>query len=301
MHSIGYLFREGVKSLWKNRTMSIASVAVLISCLLMTGVAGLISINLSITMKSIEGNNSITVYLQDGLPSLTAVKVGEEIKKIENIGECTFIPKDTAIAQMMDRMDSSTELFNGLLGDDNPLPDAYEISMVDLTLYDQTIAQIRDVEGVNKITDLRNVVNRLNSLDRLVRYCSIGIVAILSVVSLFIIANTVKVTMFSRRMEIKIMKSVGATNGFVRIPFIVEGIIIGILSGTISATILYFAYDKAVEVVYGIVPFLTTMDISPYVLLLYLGYIAVGMLFGVMGGIVSISKYLKKEGENAIV
>lgn len=301
MHSIGYLFREGIKSLWKNRTMSIASVAVLISCLLMTGVAGLLSVNLSITMKSIEGNNSITVYLQDGLPSLTAVKVGEEIKKLENIGECTFIPKDVGMAKMMDNMEGSTELFNGLLGDANPLPDAYEISMVDLSLYDQTIAQIRDVEGVNKITDLRDVANRLNSLDRLVRYCSIGIVAILSVVSLFIIANTVKVTMFSRRMEIKIMKSVGATNGFVRIPFIVEGIVIGILSGTISATILYFAYDKAVEVVYGIVPFLTAMDLSPYVLLLYLGYIAAGMLFGVMGGIVSISKYLKKEGENAIV
>jgi len=97
------------------------------------------------------------------------------------------------------------------------------------------------------------------------------------------------------------MKSVGATNGFVRIPFIVEGIVIGILSGAISATVLYFAYDKAVQVVYGIVPFITAMDIDPYIWLLYVAYIAVGMLFGIMGGVISISKYLKKEGENAIV
>lgn len=139
MHSIGYLFKEGLKSLWKNRTMSIASVAVLISCLLMTGIAGLLSVNLSMTMKSIEGNNSITVYLEDGLPSLTAVKVGEEIKKIDNISECTLVTKDEGLERMMRDMDGSTDLFNGLLGDENPLPDAYIISMVDLSLYDQTM------------------------------------------------------------------------------------------------------------------------------------------------------------------
>ena len=132
MHSIGYLFKEGLKSLWKNRTMSIASVAVLISCLLMTGIAGLLSVNLSMTMKSIEGNNSITVYLEDGLPSLTAVKVGEEIKKIDNISECTLVTKDEGLERMMRDMDGSTDLFNGLLGDENTLPDAYIISMVDL-------------------------------------------------------------------------------------------------------------------------------------------------------------------------
>ena len=301
MHSIGYLFKEGLKSLWKNRTMSIASVAVLISCLLMTGIAGLLSVNLSMTMKSIEGNNSITVYLEDGLPSLTAVKVGEEIKKIDNISECTLVTKDEGLERMMRDMDGSTDLFNGLLGDENPLPDAYIISMVDLSLYDQTMEQVRNINGVSKASDFRDIATKLSNLDRLVRYCSIGIVLVLSIVSLFIIANTVKVTMFSRRMEITIMKSVGATNGFVRIPFIVEGIVIGILSGAISATVLYFAYDKAVQVVYGIVPFITAMDIDPYIWLLYVAYIAVGMLFGIMGGVISISKYLKKEGENAIV
>ena len=129
--------------------MSIASVAVLISCLLMTGLAGLLSVNLSMTMKSIEGNNSITVYLEDGLPSLTAVKVGEEIKKIDNISECTLVTKDEGLERMMRDMDGSTDLFNGLLGDENPLPDAYIISMVDLSLYDQTMEQVRNINGVS--------------------------------------------------------------------------------------------------------------------------------------------------------
>lgn len=124
---------------------------------------------------------------------------------------------------------------------------------------------------------------------------------ILAVVSLFIIVNTVKVTIFSRRMETSIMKSVGATNGFVRMPFIVEGVVIGLLSGAVSATILYFAYDWAVEVVYALVPWLAIVDIHPYVWFLYGAYLVVGMLFGLLGGTISIGKYLKKEGENAIV
>ncbi len=133
------------------------------------------------------------------------------------------------------------------------------------------------------------------------RYVSLAILVVLGVVSLFIISNTLKVTIFSRRMEINIMKSVGATNGFVRIPFIVEGVLIGVFSGLISATALYFGYDKGVEIVYGIVKFLNIIDIRPYAVTLYLAYVLVGMLFGIMGGVISIRRYLKNEGENAIV
>ena len=301
LHSIGYLFREGLKSLWKNRTMTIASVGVLIACLLMTGVAGLLSMNLSSTMTSIEGSNTLTVYLREDVPSLTAVRIGEELRQINNIAECTFVPKDDALSGIMQGMDSSSTLFESFTGDNNPLPDAYEISLEDLSLYDQTISAIKAVDGVDRISDYRSVAVRLSSLDRLVRYCSIGIVTILAVVSLFIIVNTVKVTIFSRRMEISIMKSVGATNGFVRMPFIVEGVVIGLLSGEVSATILYFAYDWAVEVVYALVPWLAIVDIHPYVWFLYGAYLVVGMLFGLLGGTISIGKYLKKEGENAIV
>ncbi len=301
LHSIGYLFREGIKSLLKNRTMCIASIGVLISCLLMTGIAGLLSLNLSVTMESIEGNNTLTVMLRQDVPSLTAVRIGEEIRQIDNVAECTFVPKDSALEGIMADVDGGTDLFEEFAGDENPLPDSYKISLSDLSLYDETISAITAIDGVDSISDYRAVANKLSSLDRLVRYCSIGIVIILAVVSLFIIANTVKVTIFSRRVEINIMKSVGATNGFVRVPFIVEGIIIGIISGLVSATVLYFAYDQAVEVVYGLAPWLTIVNIRPYVWLIYGGYLVVGMLFGLLGGTISIGKYLKKQGENAII
>ncbi len=301
LHSMGYLFKEGVKGLWKNRTMSFASVCVLISCLLMTGIAGLLSLNLTSTMRSIEGNNVINVYLDESLPALTAVKVGEELRRLDNITECTFVPKEEGLRETISDMGGDGNLFQALQGQDNPLPDVYKISMQDLSRYDETIAALHNVEGVAKTDDLRKVAGMLSNLDRLVRYCSLGILVVLGVVSLFIISNTLKVTIFSRRMEINIMKSVGATNGFVRIPFIVEGVLIGVFSGAISATVLYLGYDKAVEAVYGIVAFLDIIDIYPYTLALYGVYILAGALFGIMGGVISIQKYLKKEGENAII
>lgn len=303
LHSIGYLFKEGFKGLWKNRTMSLASVCVLISCLLMTGIAGLLSINLSATMSGIESNNTITVFLAEGLPALTAVQVGEEIRALENVSECVFVPREDGLKNVIQTIgsDDADDLFEVFQGQDNPLPDAYTISMNDLSQYEETIAALMAIDGVDSTDDFSRIAKMLSDLDRLVRYASLGILIVLGLVSLFIISNTLKVTIFSRRMEINIMKSVGATNGFVRIPFIVEGILIGVFSGLISATALYLGYDKAAEVVYSIVKFLTIIDIQPYVFTLYGAYVLAGTLFGIMGGVISIRKYLKKEGENAIV
>lgn len=217
--------------------MSIASIGVLISCLLLTGCASLVSINLTSMMSSIEDNNSITVYLTNGLPSLSAVQVGDQIRSIENVNECTFVPKDDGLADMMDLLGENAVVLEGLDGDENPLPDAYQISMHDLSKYDETIQQIQAIEGVDHYTDYSDIATKLSNIDMIVRVASLAIIVILAIVSLFIISNTVKVTMFSRRTEISIMKSVGATNGFVRIPFIVEGMLIGLISGGISVAI----------------------------------------------------------------
>ena len=300
IHNIGYLLKEGIKNLWKNRTMSIASIGVLISCLLLTGCAVLVSLNLTSMMVSIEGNNSVTVFLDDGLPSLSAIQVGEQIRSMENISECNFVPKDDALADMMDLLGDDGTILNGLDGDDNWLPDAYQISMYDLSKYDETMEQIQAIEGVDKYTDYGDIATKLSNIDMIVRIASLIIIVVLGMVSLFIISNTVKVTMFTRRTEISIMKSVGATNGFVRIPFIVEGIIIGLISGGVSVAVLLFAYDRAVMALYNLAPFLTAVDIDPYIGYVIAAYAIVGALFGLFGGSISIGKYLNNEGENAV-
>jgi len=300
MRSIGYLFKEGIKSLWNNRTMSIASIAVLISCLLLTGTAVLLTLNMQSTMESIEGNNNITVFLEDSLPQLRSIQVGEELRSLENISSCTYVSKDDGLADVMEMLGDDGTLLNGLDGEDNFLPDSYKISLTDLSIYDETIAQIKAIDGVDEITDYSDIADKLSNLDQLIRYASIAIITILGLVSLFIIANTVKVTMFSRRVEINIMKSVGATNWFVRVPFVVEGILIGLISGGISVAILLFAYDTVTMAIYNVVPFLTVINIDPFKWHIVATYAIIGALFGVLGGSISMGRYLKREGENAV-
>ena len=300
MRSIGYLFKEGIKSLWNNRTMSIASIAILISCLLLTGTAVLLTLNMQSTMESIEGNNNITVFLEDSLPQLRSIQVGEELRSLENISSCTYVSKDDGLADVMEMLGDDGTLLNGLDGEDNFLPDSYKISLTDLSIYDETIAQIKAIDGVDEITDYSDIADKLSNLDQLIRYASIAIITILGLVSLFIIANTVKVTMFSRRVEINIMKSVGATNWFVRVPFVVEGILIGLISGGISVAILLFAYDKVTMAIYNVVPFLTVINIDPFKWHIVAIYAIIGALFGVLGGSISMGRYLKREGENAV-
>lgn len=295
LSSLGYLLKEGVKNIWSNRTMSFASVGVLVSCLLLTGAAVLFSMNVDVAMKSLEGNNSTTVYLQEGLPTLTSLRVGQEIKQLDNIEECEFVSKQDAVQNMLDMLGDDGTVLEGLLGDENFLPDAFRISMKDLNLYDETAAQIEAINGVDEIIDYSDIAEQLTSLDNLVTSVGFWIVLILSLVSLFIISNTIRVTMFSRRLEISIMKSVGATNWFVRVPFIVEGVIIGLLSGGVASGLLVLVYNKLVSSIASI-PLFSPVDIGPITWRITLIFMLAGALFGTLGGLITLGKYLKKEG-----
>ena len=295
LSSLGYLLKEGVKNIWSNRTMSFASVGVLVSCLLLTGAAVLFSMNVDVAMKSLEGNNSTTVYLQEGLPTLTSLRVGQEIKQLDNIEECEFVSKQDAVQNMLDMLGDDGTVLEGLLGDENFLPDAFRISMKDLNLYDETAAQIEAINGVDEIIDYSDIAEQLTSLDNLVTSVGFWIVLILSLVPLFIISNTIRVTMFSRRLEISIMKSVGATNWFVRVPFIVEGVIIGLLSGGVASGLLVLVYNKLVSSIASI-PLFSPVDIGPITWRITLIFMLAGALFGALGGLITLGKYLKKEG-----
>lgn len=299
LRNLPYLLKEGAKNIWTNRTMSFASVAVLVSCLLLTGTAVLLSMNISTAMASVEGNNSIKVYCEQGLPTLRSVQVGEEIMKLDNIKSCELILKDEAVQEMLDSLGDNGTVLESLLGDDNFLPDAFRISLNDLSLYDETAAQIQQIEGVEQIIDYQEVAEKLTQLDEMVSTGGIWIVILLSLVSLFIISNTIRVAMFSRRLEISIMKSVGATNWFIRFPFIVEGILIGLVSGLLACLLLNAVYGKILEVLAGINLF-TPVDIASYQGRILLSFVGAGILFGALGGMISITRYLRKEGNFAI-
>lgn len=297
MSGFGYLIREGFRSIWSNRIMSIASICVLVSCLVLTGAAELISVNIEKEVDSVGKTNETTVYIKDGASDLEAVYIGKNLEKLDNITSVRFYPKEDAINEFKDSLPEA--VFENVNGDNNPLPDAYIIAMDDLSKYDQTIDAILKVDGVDSINNRSELARKLTDISNLVRYISLAIVVALTIISLFIIANTIRTTMYSRRFEISIMKSVGATNAFVRLPFVVEGMVLGFISAIIGTGVLYVVYEGVMSAVNSFVK-ISTIPFSDVYLQVGGIFIVAGVVIGAFGSFISMRKYLKMEGNEIL-
>ena len=289
--SVKYLFSEGFKNVWKNWMMSTASIGVLLLCLLLTGASALLSINISNTLNTIEAQNVIKVYLKDEIDREKALQLGEVLKSVDNVAVCEFYSKEQAVEKFNDELGSAIESMK----ESNPLPDAYKVSLSDISKYEETVNKIKAIDGVDTVVNRSELFEKLTKFDKFVSLAGIILVVVLALVSLFIISNTIRLTMYNRRFEISIMKSVGATDWFVRIPFMVEGVIIGIIAAAISSVTLKFFYDFVIKCIKKNISFFST-PFSDVSLPLFLSFLLAGILFGLIGGLISISKYLKKEG-----
>ena len=298
MKGFGYLFNEGIKNAWNNRGMSIASIGILVSCLLITGVAMLFCENLQAMVDKIGSENVITVYLQVQLPDEDVDRVGKQIDSVDNISKVIFYPKEDAIKEFDSQLGDIKDQFTG---EENPLPDAYKITMIDLSKYDSTVKYISSIDGVLKVSNRSGIAKTLTEISNIVATVGFWIVFVLGMISLFIISNAIKATMHSRRFEISIMKSVGATNAFVRVPFIVEGLVIGIISGIISSILMKFVYEGILGTVQT--QYITSMEIISFnsvVVYVFAGMVSAGALLGAIGAGISIRKYLKLEGNELL-
>lgn len=277
--------------------MSIASICVLVSCLVLTGAAELISVNIEKEVDSVGKTNETTVYIKDGTSDLEAVYIGKNLEKLDNITSVRFYPKEDAINEFKDSLPEA--VFENVNGDNNPLPDAYIIAMDDLSKYDQTIDAILKVDGVDSINNRSELARKLTDISNLVSYISLAIVVALTIISLFIIANTIRTTMYSRRFEISIMKSVGATNAFVRLPFVVEGMVLGFISAIIGTGVLYVVYEGVMSAVNSFVK-ISTIPFSDVYLQVGGIFIVAGVVIGAFGSFISMRKYLKMEGNEIL-
>lgn len=293
----GYLIKEGIINVWNNRIMSIASICVLISCLVLTGSASLLTLNVAKVVDDVGAENETKVFLDMGVSDVEAAYIGKDIEKIENISSVTFYSGQEAINQYKDMVGDT--LFENIKDDDDVLPHAYHITMIDLSLYDETVNEIMQIEGVDTVGDRKELARTLTDLNQLVSAISIAVIIALTVISLFIVSNTIRVTMYSRRFEISIMKSVGATNAFVRIPFIVEGMLIGLISAIVSTFALYFLYTAIMDAITSMIPFVY-IPISNLILYVGVAFVIAGMSIGAIGGFISMRKYLKKEGNEIL-
>lgn len=295
LSSTGYLIKEGFKNVWNNRMMSLASVAVLISCLIITGAASLISLNVSSLIAAVGDDNELTVYLKYELSDTDSVKIGPQLKKIDNIEQCRYYSKEEAIKQYKDTLGN---VYESMQGDGNPFGNAYKIRLTDLSKYKSTVKQIKQIDGVDSVSDRSEIAGKLTKLNYFVTLVGFWVVLVLGIVTLFIISNTIKITMYSRRFEISIMKSVGATNAFVRVPFVIEAMLIGLLAGLTASGILIALYNPVKDVASGIVNLIanSTIPVEQLWLPILVSMSVIGMIIGILGGLISITKYLRKEG-----
>ena len=294
--SLRYLFKEGFRNTWSNRMMSIASICVLMSCLVLIGCASMIFLNIESLLGRIEEENVVMVYIQDGTTDADINAMGDSLKKMDNIKEVEFVSKESAWQEQLDTMEEAQAKFFTEISSDIPLPDAYKVTVNDLSQFDSTVDQIKQLQHIDTIRENKDLAQKLVTIRHGVEVISVVIVAVLLAISVFIIQNTIKLTVYSRRLEISIMKSVGATNGFVRLPFVVEGMILGVISGVISLGLVWAFYEFAINQFGDLISSLglEALKFSNYAMLGI--FIAIGIVTGVGGALLSMGKYLNKEG-----
>lgn len=294
--SLGYLTREGFRNLYVNRLMSIASISVLFSCMVMIGAAFMIMVNINMFIGSVEDQNVIMVFVEDEATQEQTKALGESIKAQDNVSKCTFISRESSFEQLKNDMGDSSVLFEGL--DSNPLPDAYEVVLEDQELFDETVESLAKLDNVLHIRENRQLAAKLSGLRNTVSYVSIGIISLLLIVSLFIVSNTIRITMDSRRLEINIMKSVGATRWFIRWPFMVEGMMLGVISGVLALLAVWAIYAAVSRSLVSMLSGLGMTGVAPfgkYALILLSVFLGLGLVAGAFGSAVSITRYLREK------
>lgn len=294
--SFAYLTKEGFRSLWSNRLMSIASIAVLMSCMIIIGCASMLFININGILGHIEDQNVVMVYLEDTTSDERAEQIGGEIRALSNIKDCVFISKESAWDKQMESLGDDAALLEGL--GENPLPDAYKVTVDDLSRFEETVESLKKLPGVISLQENSELAGKVMEMRQSVTAIAGIIIGMLLLVSLFIVSNTVRLTIFSRRLEISIMKDVGATDSFIRWPFMVEGMAIGVLSGLLSLGAVWGLYALAIKA-FGSFLASFSMSAAPFAAYagwILLGFIVLGLLTGVVGCAISMKRYLKDGG-----
>lgn len=296
--SFSYLIKEGFRNTWTNRMMSIASICVLLSCLVIIGSASMVFLNINSLVKKIEDENVIMVYIKDDTTDAQVTELGDKIKATANVDKVEFIAKEKAWQEQLATMEEAQAEFFTETTDDIPLPDSYKVTVKDLAQFKTTVDAIKSMDHIETIRQNTDLAKKLDTISRGISVIAIVIIAVLFAISLFIIANTIKLTVYSRRLEISIMKSVGATNGFVQLPFVVEGIILGVISGVVSLGAVWGLYALAINRMGDL---FASMNLTPlafenYALIMLGIFVAIGIVSGVGGSLITMRKYLTKEG-----
>lgn len=287
-----YYFSQAMRSVVRNGLMSVTSIFTVLCCLLILGVFLILSININYIANQVQNQCEIQAFMKDGTSAQQLSEIGNQLRQIDNVREAVAFSKQDALDYMRELFGENADALDGL-EDDNPFRDSYKITLNDLSQVEPTIKAIENISGVADVENKQALMDNILNMTNTIKHVSLWIMLLLSLVSIFIIANTIKLAVFARRKEINVMKFVGATDWFIRWPFVIEGIIIGIIGGLIAFGLISWGYIAALKGLSGY-----EMDMFrfvPYQTIWYLllgAFVSLGAVIGAIGSGFSIRKHL---------
>ncbi len=295
--NVTYLIKKGISSVWKNIVMSFASFSILLVSLLQVSCAVLFILNVNIVMSNIEDTNELTIYVKEGATDAQVAHIKDVLENNRDLTDVKYYSKEDALDDFREDMQEYSELLDYL--EENPMPETFLARVTDLSKIRYTVDVISGIEGVEQVKAPYEFAGALVNIRNTVTGITAAVLATLIVVSIVIVSNTIRTSVFARRNEISIMKYVGATNGFIKLPFFVEGMFIGILAGAGAWGLTWVIYDSIFALfgdnlslwqmfgLYGLIPF------SDIIWPLLAINCAAGALLGAVGTVISMGKYLK--------
>ena len=325
--SVKYLTGNGFKNIWANKLMSVASIGVLVACMSVIGLAVAISANVDNAISELEKENVIMAYFDDkshaiyensndkktesdAATSVTeddyvvksyanAILICDKIRDLDNVRSVVFITSEMALKDARDSLpEDQREAFDALGESEfgNLFSSSAKITMINLEKFSETIEEIEAISGVARTSSAQDIAKKMVAIEKAINIVGFWIIAILMIISIVIVSNTIRVTMYNRKLEISIMKAVGATDSFVRLPFIVEGITIGTASACITVTVLYFVYNAVKGTVKAELGLANVVPFGDFFWTVFGLFIGIGCLAGLLSSAFMINKYLRMEG-----
>ena len=291
LNNLGYLLKEGIKGIFTHGFMSFAAVCVTVACLVIVGSFSILAYNLDEMVQDLNRTSEILVYVDSELSDAEARSIGTKINLLDNVLQSTFVSREEALQNFIEDHDNDSA-FSGVQASD--LRHRYVVVLEDNLLMKQTDEQLKQLPGVAATAAAYEMAEGFTTIQNVLHIVSAGVIAVLLVVSLLIISNTVKLAMYDRRDEIAIMKMVGATNGFIRLPFIVEGFSLGMMGAVLAFGLEWVGYDALVQKVSGVdsLQLFTWVPFHELLIPMAIVFTGAGMFVGIVGSWTSIRKFM---------
>ena len=289
-----YYIKEGFKSIFVHGFMSFAAISAITACLVLMGSFVLLAINVDVVLLDVESKNVILAYINENSTQSDASAVEQMIRQVENVnGELLrYIDRDQAFADYRATLGEYGELLDGL-EEQHKLRPRFSVSINDINLTTETAAQLEQIPGVEKVSAGEDVSKQIIDLRSVITLVCVILIIVLGVISILITSNTVKLATFDRRDEIAIMRMVGATNAFIRWPFVFEGLLLGLFSSLFAFFLQWFIYDRVADYIHHTMIDMSLVSFSSLSFVIFMVFLITGLFVGILGSLFSIRRYLK--------